>query len=157
MEKRLNCQETILKPMPEETIRIITYHSPEAETETEAASEPEPKSISIDGQKNPGVGATFLDIEVPEETTNHSPNGTVEGQATISEVPVATLELEMERLLDMVQRLVSRSPGRQQSGMQLEEIELSVEIDGRGKVSLVGSGLEMGSKGAVKLKFKRKP
>ena len=129
--------------MPEETIRIVTYNPPEAEPEQE----------SIDGSKDLGTGATFLDIEVPEET--HPPDGT-KGPVRVSEVSVETLEREMGRLIDVVERLVNRAPDRPKSGMQLEEIELSVEIDGRGKVSLVGSGLDMGAKGAVKLKFKRK-
>lgn len=42
------------------------------------------------------------------------------------------------------------------SGMSLEEIELSVEINGKGQVSLFGTGGEAGAKGAIKLKFKRK-
>lgn len=42
------------------------------------------------------------------------------------------------------------------SKLQLEEIELSIEISGNGKVSLLGIGGEAAAKGAVKLKFKRK-
>jgi hypothetical protein len=39
--------------------------------------------------------------------------------------------------------------------MQLDEIELSVEINGEGQVSLIGTGTKVGGKGAIKLKFKR--
>jgi hypothetical protein len=39
--------------------------------------------------------------------------------------------------------------------MHLDEIELSVEINGEGKVSLIGSGAKAGGKGAITLKFKR--
>lgn len=42
------------------------------------------------------------------------------------------------------------------SKLQLEEIELSIEISGNGKVSLLGIGGEAAAKGAIKLKFKRK-
>jgi hypothetical protein len=42
------------------------------------------------------------------------------------------------------------------SKLQLEEIELSIEISGSGKVSLLGIGGDAAAKGAVKLKFKRK-
>ena len=129
--------------MSEETIRVVTYTPPEAK--------PEPESIK--GGKNAVGGAVFLDIEVPEETP---PPAEKTGRAKVREVPVATLEREMGRLIDVVERLVNRSPDRPKSGMQLEEIELSVEVDGRGKVSLIGSGLDIGGKGAVKLKFKRK-
>ena len=130
--------------MSEETIRVVTYTHPEAE--------PEPEFVN--GGKNAIGGATFLDIEVPEDTP---PPAEKNGRARVREVPVETLEREMGRLIDVVERLVNRAPDRSKSGMQLEEIELSVEVDGRGKVSLVGSGLDIGGKGAVKLKFKRKP
>ena len=40
--------------------------------------------------------------------------------------------------------------------MQLDELELTVEINGEGQVSLLGTGGKVGTKGAIKLKFKRK-
>jgi len=39
--------------------------------------------------------------------------------------------------------------------MQLDEIELSVEISGEGEIKLMGTGGKAGSKGAIKLTFKR--
>jgi hypothetical protein len=39
--------------------------------------------------------------------------------------------------------------------MQLDEIELSVEINGEGQMSILGTGGKAGGKGAIKLKFKR--
>ena len=45
---------------------------------------------------------------------------------------------------------------QQQSGMQLDEIELSVEVNGEGEVSLFGTGGKVGGKGTMTLKFKRK-
>ena len=41
------------------------------------------------------------------------------------------------------------------SQIQLEEIEMTVEINGKGQVGLWGTGGEVGGKGAIKLKFKR--
>jgi hypothetical protein len=38
--------------------------------------------------------------------------------------------------------------------MELDEIELSVEVNGEGQLSLLGSGGKMGGKGAMTLKFK---
>jgi hypothetical protein len=38
--------------------------------------------------------------------------------------------------------------------MELDEIELSVEVNGEGQLSLLGSGGKVGGKGAMKLKFK---
>jgi hypothetical protein len=45
---------------------------------------------------------------------------------------------------------------QQQSEMQLDEIELSVEVSSEGEVSLFGTGGKVGGKGAMVLKFKRK-
>ena len=42
------------------------------------------------------------------------------------------------------------------SNVQLKEIELSVEINGEGQVTLFGIGGKAGSKGAIKLKLVRK-
>jgi hypothetical protein len=38
--------------------------------------------------------------------------------------------------------------------MELDEIELSVEVNGEGQLSLLGTGGKAGGKGAMKLKFK---
>jgi hypothetical protein len=38
--------------------------------------------------------------------------------------------------------------------MELDEIELSVEVNGEGQLSLLGSGSKLGGKGAITLKFK---
>ncbi|NJL40783.1 MAG: hypothetical protein HC899_31635 [Leptolyngbyaceae cyanobacterium SM1_4_3] len=40
-------------------------------------------------------------------------------------------------------------------GMELDEIELSVEVNGEGQLSLLGSGTKVGGSGALTLKFKR--
>ncbi|HEY9632070.1 MAG TPA: hypothetical protein V6D14_01605 [Coleofasciculaceae cyanobacterium] len=73
------------------------------------------------------------------------------------EVGVEKLEQEMTHFLQVVGRLFNRAEqeASKKPGMQLDEIELSVEINGEGKVSLIGSGAKAGGKGAIKLKFKR--
>lgn len=73
------------------------------------------------------------------------------------EINVNKLEHEMGRFLQVVHRLFYRAEQEsgQKSGMQLDEIELSVEINGEGQVSLIGSGAKAGGKGAITLKFKR--
>ncbi len=42
------------------------------------------------------------------------------------------------------------------SKMRLDEVELSVEINGEGQVSLFGVGGKAGGKGGMTFKFKRK-
>ncbi len=41
-----------------------------------------------------------------------------------------------------------------ESGLQLEEVELSVKISGKGQIKLIAGG-EAGGEGGITLKFKR--
>jgi hypothetical protein len=81
-------------------------------------------------------------------------------QGTLQRVPVdpATLEVEWNRMLRVVGRLIRQAEVQAgaEVGMQLDEVSLALEISGNGKVSLMGvaSG-EAASKGAITLKFKR--
>ncbi|MGL5083150.1 MAG: Pepco domain-containing protein [Microcoleaceae cyanobacterium] len=70
-------------------------------------------------------------------------------------VPVDALALksQMNGLLNVVGDLFDEA--EQQTGMQLTEVTLSVEINGEGKVSLVGTGGTLGNKGGITLKFTR--
>ena len=72
-------------------------------------------------------------------------------------VSAQKLEQNMTHFLKVVGSLFSRAEeqAKVNSRMQLDEIELSVEISGEGEVKLIGSGVKAGSKGAIKLKFKR--
>jgi len=73
------------------------------------------------------------------------------------EVPVSAQKLkgEMAKFVQVVGEVFSQAE-QLRTGMQLDEIELSVEINGEGKVSLFGIGGKTGGKGAMTLKFKRK-
>ncbi len=71
-------------------------------------------------------------------------------------VPTATLQANMSHFLQQMGRVLTeakRSAG-ELAGMELEEIELAVEINGEGQVGLWGTGTKVGSKGALTLKFK---
>lgn len=71
-------------------------------------------------------------------------------------LPVAQLEQNMAQFLRLIGRLfkqVDQEIGSE-SGMKLDEVELSVEISGEGEVKLVAGGKAAG-KGAIKLKFTR--
>jgi len=65
------------------------------------------------------------------------------------------LKQNMGEFLEVVEEAFEKAE-KPRSGMQLDEVELSVEINGKGQVSLFGTGGEAGAKGAVKLTFKRK-
>jgi len=68
----------------------------------------------------------------------------------------AKLEHQMTGFLKMVRGLFQQAEEEveKQSGMQLSEVELTVEISTKGEVKLVAGG-ELGGKGAIKLKFTR--
>ncbi|UKO97543.1 Pepco domain-containing protein [Nostoc sp. UHCC 0870] len=79
------------------------------------------------------------------------------GVEDASPVKAQDLEKNMTHFLQLVGGLFSRAEQQAKinSGMRLEEIELSVEISGEGEVKLIGNGVKAGSKGAIKLVFKR--
>lgn len=98
-----------------------------------------------------GTGGSWAD-EVQAETPGAK--GLVRG------VPVKVQELEqnMGSFLQVVQRLFRQAEQQveENSGMQLDEVELSVEISGNGEIKLIATaGVKTEAKGAIKLKFKR--
>lgn len=72
-------------------------------------------------------------------------------------VPVAKLEKGVADFLDSMGRVLKQAQAKAQEigGMELDEIELSVEVNGEGQLSLLGSGTKVGGSGALTLKFKR--
>jgi hypothetical protein len=65
----------------------------------------------------------------------------------------AVLKTQMNGLLQVVSEVFEQA--NQQTGLQLDEVELSVEINAQGQVSILGNGGSLSDKGAIKLKFKR--
>ncbi|MFH7029196.1 MAG: hypothetical protein ACHBN1_28335 [Heteroscytonema crispum UTEX LB 1556] len=124
--------------MPEEeAIWIVTADTPEIEI--------------IEGARGGfNRGGNWDDDEVTRETIG-SKGGAVK-------VSAQKLEEEMTQFLHVVERVFSRAEqqAKVNSGIQLNEIELSVEISGEGEVKLIGNGVKAGAKGAIKLTFRRK-
>ncbi len=118
------------------TIWIITDETPSASTQ--------------DGvrDRSPGSGGLF------GEPSPYSPLAEVSGR---KRVPVSAEKLK-QKMAEFVAVMgdVLTYAQQQQSGMQLDEIELSVEVSGEGELSLFGTGGKVGGKGAMVLKFKRK-
>jgi len=108
-------------------------------------------------------------ISIPDGARGGSTNTRSWGDETIREntgskgvgdavkVSAQTLEQNMTHFLKVVGSLFSQAEqqAKVNSKMQLDEIELSVEISADGEVKLIGSGAKAGTKGAIKLKFKR--
>lgn len=63
------------------------------------------------------------------------------------------LKTQMSGLLQVVSDIFEQTT--QQHELLLDEVELSVEINAQGQVSLMGNGGSLSNKGAIKLKFKR--
>ncbi|MGL5058660.1 MAG: Pepco domain-containing protein [Microcoleus sp.] len=135
--------------MPDDTIRIVTSDIP-----------PEsPPLVTADGGKTTlGMGgAPFWEVDEAPKSSAVPKVPDPKGEFRIHNVSVETLEQEMAHLLAVVDRLLIRSEEQRdrKSKMELDEIELSVEINGQGQISILGNGAAAGGKGAIKLKFKR--
>ena len=61
-------------------------------------------------------------------------------------------------LRDMIERLGTTllAPMPQERSFEVDEIELSLSIDAKGSISLIGS-VEIGGQAGIKVKLKRKP
>ena len=88
------------------------------------------------------TGASYREIEPPSGRNRH-------------QVSAQTLQKHMSEFLVVVESAFEKAE-QSQAKMQLEEVELVVEVNGKGQVSLLGTGGELGGKGAITLKFKRK-
>ena len=127
-----------------ETIRIVTYGN--VNSTNIDVREGNSKSLDISGMP-------FLEFAT-EASTNSTNSAESKGIGEF-EVKVETLEAEMAHLIDVVERLLIKAENKSNSEIALDEIELLVEINGEGKISLLGNGAQAGGKGAIKLKFKR--
>lgn len=63
------------------------------------------------------------------------------------------LKTQMESMLAIVNDLFSEADAS--TGLQLDEVELSVEISAEGQLSIIGNGGKLGNTGGIKLKFTR--
>ncbi len=72
-----------------------------------------------------------------------------------TEVELEKVKREMKGFIAAMREILDEADPPN-SKMRLEEVELSVEVNGEGKVSLLGIGGKAGGKGAMTLKFKRK-
>lgn len=122
--------------MPEnQGIWIITCETPNQETTSEEITR---------GGKSVGRGGYSYDDSVEEVDTNSQQHW----------VEAEVLQSNMNQFLEVLGQTFERAE-QSHSKIQLDEIELTVEINGKGQVGLLGTGGELGGKGAIKLKFKR--
>lgn len=99
-------------------------------------------------------GSKGISLENPWNTSNREsvPMRTLIGV----EVSIPKLQAEMAKFYQVIDLLFYQTQQHNlQSGLQLSEVELSVEINGEGQVKLMGIGGKAGTKGAITLKFKK--
>ena len=102
----------------------------------------------IDEEVGGGKDAVDIgaDYDQPEEKNKSGKKRTL--------VKAEDLKQQMAEFLDIMEDVFDKAQ-KPKAKMQLDEIQLSVEINGEGQVSLFGTGGKAGGKGAINLKFKR--
>lgn len=125
------------KTMTEETIWIVTEAEPEEETQEASGAKGARSTNPFDRTKEKVVQAI---------------RGT-----RVSAVSADKLEAKMSEFLRVVGRVFKNAEkeANLSSGFCLDEIQLSLEVNGEGEVKLIGTGGKAGAKGAITLKFKR--
>jgi hypothetical protein len=105
-----------------------------------------------DRQKTPTGGRSSSDIggHIGEQKKSAEVAATERSQ-----VDVSKLKLEMQGFLKAMREMLDEADPPS-AKIRLDEVELSVEINGEGQVSLFGVGGKAGGKGAMTFKFKRK-
>ena len=63
------------------------------------------------------------------------------------------LKTQMQEMISVIDELFNQATV--QTGLSLNEVELSVEIDVEGQISIVGNGGKVGHKGGISLRFTR--
>ena len=66
---------------------------------------------------------------------------------------------ELKRQIGTLTSVVTDGFGqtRAETGLSLEEVELSIEVSSEGQVSILGTGGKLDGKGGIKLSFRRNP
>lgn len=110
--------------------------------ETEVLEE----TIEIEGRRSSediggGFGSPRQAIEVAQAITKRQ---------RVS-LDAKALKNQMQSMLAVVDDLFEQATT--QTGLQLNEVELAVEINAEGQLSLVGNGGKLGNKGGITLRF----
>lgn len=69
-------------------------------------------------------------------------------------VKAEDLKQQMAEFLNLIEDIFETAE-KPKAKIRLDEIQLSVEINGQGQIGLLGIGGKVGGKGAINLKFKR--
>ncbi len=127
-------------------IWIISEEISEASIKSETPPE--------EGARSSGDTGGVLGTETTEEVVVKKRQD--EFIITKRKVEVSKLKEEIRKFLQAMSETLDEAE-TVNSKMQLDEVELSVEINGEGQISLLGiAGVKAGGKGAMTFKFKRR-
>lgn len=70
-------------------------------------------------------------------------------------VSASTLKRNVGEFLEVIKEAFTQAKNTA-DGIELSELECSIEINGKGQIGILGTGGEAGAKGAIKLKFSKK-
>ena len=113
-------------------------------TETEAGEAP----AAVEGQRSGGDRGGGFGLPTPDRGDG------VPRRQRVS-LDAQALQAQMTSLLAVVNDLFTQAD--RTTGLQLQEVELSVDINAEGQISLVGNGGKLGNQGGIKLKLTRAP
>lgn len=108
------------------------------------------KGIWIITEETPDSNGAKRGIDTGADYRNEDNN-----ERKRSRLSANDLKQNMGEFLEVIEEALEKAE-KTKLGIVLDEVELSVEVNGKGQVSLFGTGGEAGGKGAVKFKFKRK-
>ncbi|MDJ0677341.1 MAG: hypothetical protein QNJ36_18500 [Calothrix sp. MO_167.B42] len=136
---------------PPDKIWIITQEPSETTTD-ETTTDEKPVGGATRGSGDTGglLGST--------ETTEEIVISKKQGELVIvkRQVEVTKLQQEMRGFIQAMRQMLDEAESPN-SKMQLDEVELSVEINGEGNIGLMGiGGAKAGGKGGMTFKFKRR-
>jgi hypothetical protein len=69
------------------------------------------------------------------------------------QIDAEDLKREIANLLAVVSDVFDQAPA--ETGLSLEDVELSIEVSSEGQISIFGSGGKIGGSGGIRLSFKR--
>ncbi|MEO1376495.1 MAG: hypothetical protein AAFW70_19800 [Cyanobacteria bacterium J06635_10] len=131
-----------------DAIWIVTEEIPDT-------SKNDDTSTPVASRGSDDVGGVLGGTETTEEIVVYKKEGEV--VITRRKVKVSKLKEQMRDFLQAMREMLDEAETETpNSKMQLDEVELSVEINAEGQISLLGiGGGKAGGKGAMTFKFKR--
>jgi hypothetical protein len=93
------------------------------------------------------------DIETTDTATRNALPSLGRSRTTTTEVDLDTLSENLKAVLSRFQAVLDEQPVAK-TGYRVDEIEVSLGVNGKGSIALIGK-LEVGMQAGIKVKFKR--